>query len=622
MKNKAEIISLLSLFALAVISFVIFPLSLKASQLKETQIFISSELTVPVIEANHLRKVSPGFDIKTPGVILPNLSPAIYMLLVEDAIMPTVSVTNLNDNAVVQTGIINGTASDNEEVIRVEIKLDSGGYTPAVGTTSWQYKLPTGEITWRDDSRHIVSVRALDRAGNYSDTITVTVRKGTNKDINGDGFGDLVVGASGEASLGNVFIYYGGASGISTIAGTTITGELSSNSFGDSLAVGDVNGDGYADIAIGDYYYDSSHGRVWIFHGGPVGISDVDLSSGDQADTTLDGEGGSSTNFGSYMGFGDVNGDGYADLAVGAPGWYGKIHVFHGGSSGIPNTDLASGQVSDTTITSAGGGELGEAVKIGDINADGYADLAVGAKGYNNRKGRVYIFYGGSSGISDTNLREGALADTTLTGASGNYGFGYRLAYGDVNGDGYVDLTVSAANNWEQGHVYIFHGSASGIPDTDLSAGGAADTVISGIGARNNFGYAITLEDITADGYDDMAVGARMYNLNQGRIYGFYSNGSKIPDKDLNQASADLVLTGETGSGLFGGSAVMIDCNGDASKDLAVGAPMWSSSSGRVYLFHNSGSGIPDTDLSAGDSADTTLTGESFSYFGETLADE
>jgi hypothetical protein len=538
-----------------------------------------------------------------------------------DTIKPTVLVTNLKDKSVVKTGFITGTAGDNEQVTGVEVKLDSGNFAAAVGTTSWKFKLPTSTNTWKDGSHHTFSVRARDGSGNYSDVVAMTVRKGKNKDINGDGYGDLAVGAPSDESYGRVYVFQGGSAGVSTLADTTITGEPPGYAFGEALSLGDVNSDGYADLAIGDYGYDSSHGRVWIFHGSAAGIPDADLSAGDHADTTLDGEGGTSTNFGSYMGFGDVNGDGYADLAVGAPGWYGKIHIFHGSSSGIPDTDLSTGQVSDTTIVAQNGGDFGESVNFGDIDGDGYGDLAVGAKGYNSRQGRTYIFYGSAAGIADTNLRAGDSADTALTGITGNYGFGYRTAFGDVNGDGFLDLTISAANNWEQGYVYVFHGDSSGIPDTDLSAGGTADTVITGVNARNNFGYAIGAGDIDADGYDDIAVGARLYNLNQGRVFVFHSTASGIPHTDLNTEPADTVLTGESGDSLFGDVALVDDFNGDSAVDLAVGASFWGSWSGRVYVFHNSGSGIPDVDLSAGDTADTTLTGAASSFFGAMLGE-
>ena len=77
----------------------------------------------------------------------PYSNPSIYMLLIEDGLKPVVSVTNLKNNALVQTGMIIGKAGDSEEVIRVDVMLDSGDYTPAVGTTSWQFKLPTGADT-------------------------------------------------------------------------------------------------------------------------------------------------------------------------------------------------------------------------------------------------------------------------------------------------------------------------------------------------------------------------------------------------------------------------------------------------------------------------------------------
>jgi hypothetical protein len=574
--------------------------------------------------AGYFAVQDPAADLDDSGVVddrdLIICSQEFGRLRIED-IKPTVQVTNLRDKAVVKTGFIIGTAGDNDNLLIVEVKLDDGKYMPAAGTNNWTYRLPTGTDTWRNDSHHNIRVRSRDRSGNYSDVINLAVRKGNNKDINGDGYADLVSSASGTWVIGHVYVYHGGGSGVSDDADTTITGEVPNSSFGDSLALGDVNGDGYADLVIGNYGYNSSLGRVWIFHGGPAGIPDTDLSAGDLADTTLDGEGGTSTNFGSQLACGDVNGDGYADLAVEAPGWYGKIHIFHGSASGIPDTDLAAGELSDTTIVSAGGGELGSSVKFGDVNADGYADLAIGARNYNSYQGRAYIFYGSNTGIANTNLRTGDSADTTLTGIAGGYGFGYRLAFGDANGDSYMDLAVAACLNFDQGYVYVFHGGATGIADTDLSAGGSAETEITGINDRNQFGYALVFGDITADGYDDLAVGARLYNLNQGRVYLFHSSSAGIGSADLSSDSADGVLTGESTPSIFGQAEVLDDFNGDGNPDLAVSGNSYNYYSGRVHIFYNTGSGIPNKDLAAGDSADTTLTGEINSSFGEALAE-
>jgi hypothetical protein len=121
-----------------------------------------------------------------------------------------------------------------------------------------------------------------------------------------------------------------------------------------------------------------------------------------------------------------------------------------------------------------------------DINGDGYGDLAVGAKGFNSRQGRTYIFYGSAAGIADTNLRAGGSADTVLTGESGDTLFGEVALVDDLNGDSAVDLAVGASNyGYWSGRVYVFHNSGSGIPDVDLSAGGTADTTLTG--AVNSF---------------------------------------------------------------------------------------------------------------------------------------
>ena len=145
----------------------------------------------------------------------------------------------------------------------------------------------------------------------------------TAGDVNGDGYADVVVGAYGYSSdTGRAYVYLGGASGLATTAATTLTGEATGNDFGDSVATaGDVNGDGYADVVVGAYGYSSGTGRAYVYLGGASGLATT-------AATTWTGEATDN-----YFGYsvataGDVNGDGYADVVVGAS-WL--QHVTPGG---------------------------------------------------------------------------------------------------------------------------------------------------------------------------------------------------------------------------------------------------------------------------------------------------
>jgi len=179
-----------------------------------------------------------------------------------------------------------------------------------------------------------------------------------------------------------------------TTPSTTLTGEGSNNDFGWSVApAGDVNGDGYADVVVGAWGYpDAGYtGRAYVYLGGQSGLATAPA-------TTLTGEAA-----GNYFGYsvataGDVNGDGYADVVVGAYGYganTGRAYVYLGGSTGTASTP--------TTLTGAAGTVFGISVATaGDVNGDGYADVVIGASGYSDSTGRAYLYLGSAAGLATT----------------------------------------------------------------------------------------------------------------------------------------------------------------------------------------------------------------------------
>jgi len=203
-------------------------------------------------------------------------------------------------------------------------------------------------------------------------------------DVNGDGYSDVIVGAAGYMQgIGRAYIYFGGAS-MNNTADVTITigvtGEIPSVSVS---SAGDVNGDGYSDVIIGDFQYSASTGRASIYLGG-VAMNNI-------ADVTMTGE-ATSNEFGySVSEAGDVNDDGFDDVIVGArhygPDNKGRGYIFFGNSilDNIADIKLEGDNSSNS--------EFGNSVSTaGDVNGDGYSDLVVGAYGFENNKGKAYIY--------------------------------------------------------------------------------------------------------------------------------------------------------------------------------------------------------------------------------------
>ena len=406
-------------------------------------------------------------------------------------------------------------------------------------------------------------------------------------DFNADGRTDFIVGAYGySTNTGRAYIFYNDGS-IPTTAATAdviITGQGTSNAFGQSLTSGDFNADGRVDVAVGAFLFSSNTGRAYIFY------NDGSIpTTAATADVMITGESGSY--FSGYaLTSGDFNSDGKTDLAVGAYGYssnIGRTYIFYNDGS-IPTT-AATADVIITGETASS--SFGIALTSGDWNADGKIDLAVGAYGYSSNRGRIYMY---------------TFNDGVVTGEATSNNFGYAMTSGDFNADGKTDLAVGAYGySSNAGRTYIFYNDGS-IPTTAATS----DVIITGE-AISFFGSALTSGDFNADGKTDLAVGAYGYSTNTGRAYLFYNDGS-IP---TTAATADVIITGETTSNYFGQSLTSGDFNADGKTDLAVGATGYSTNTGRAYLFYNDGS-IPTTAATA----DVIITGETTNnVFGYTL---
>lgn len=342
--------------------------------------------------------------------------------------------------------------------------------------------------------------------------------------------------------------------------------------FGTSvLTPGDLNGDGHDDFVVG-----ADAGRVYVYYGGPVvdDVPDLTLTSPSAGDR-----------FGYAVAASDMNGDGELDLAVGAlasTSDAGRVDLYFGGS--------AIDTVVDRTLNGLPGEQLGIALDgVGDVNADGWDDLLVGARfnaagGF--EAGCAYVYFGGPA--SD------ATADLVIPAQTAGERMGFAVARGgDLNGDDHADFLVGAYHNsltdFETGRAYVYFGG----PGVD----GTPELILEGEGFRAHFSDALAAVDVNDDGHEDVLVGASQIAGAAGRAYVYFGG----PGMDT---TADLVLeTGIQGDwfGRFisGGA----DLNDDLHPDFIVGTPAANNGGpGSVYIYH----GGPGVD----DACDGILSGE------------
>lgn len=384
-------------------------------------------------------------------------------------------------------------------------------------------------------------------------------------DVNNDGYDDVIIAAklfdNGQIDEGKVFVFYGSVTGLSATPNWTKEINKTNNYFGYDVAdAGDVNNDGYDDILISVASYDAgfSHvGIVFLYLGSATGLN----SSASWNASDYDGE----SNYGySLSAAGDVNGDGFDDVIVGAyaTGFDGQgcVYVFHGKPGGLQNTSAwvdcggPDGALQGRSISSAG-----------DVNGDGYYDIIINSTEGDGDENTpvISLFHGSAIGLSES---------PNWLLVSGDFGGVFNWANvsggGDVNNDGYSDIILGSSGydngQTNEGAIYVFTGSADGIP-------GSTSWISESNQANAYLGSEVAnAGDINGDGYDDIIASAPFYDNGQtdeGQVYVYHGNSGclDLPDVTLNFSDdiicsndgAILLTDGSPSGGFYTGTGIM-----------------------------------------------------------------